>query len=96
MTQAGNGSRKKGQPGSRKVCFGIRPLTLYSEGSCFELNGEVADIENFSAFANTGLPVLREDQNDQLNVETDWKSCLYLPQNGYGEISVNPDFLVQS
>lgn len=73
-----------------------RPLTLYSEGSCFELNGEVADIENFSAFANTGLPVLREDQNDQLNVETDWKSCLYLPQNGYGEISVNPDFLVQS
>jgi hypothetical protein len=37
--------------------------------------------------------VLREDANGNLAEEKDWQKCLYLPQNGYGEITINPDFL---
>lgn len=61
-----------------------QPYSLVQAGSCFLVEATPA----LDDLRKNGLPVYRET-NGQLVEETDWQKCVYLPQNGFGEISVS-------
>lgn len=63
---------------------GYQPYSLVQAGSCFLVEATPA----LDDLRKNGLPVYRET-NGQLVEETDWQKCVYLPQNGFGEISVS-------
>lgn len=68
-----------------------RPYSLFTAGSCFLLEAAQADADKvarqLAELARTGLPVRRWG-SDGLAPVTSWRECPYLPENGYGAISV--------
>jgi len=59
-----------------------RPFVLVDAGSCFLLEGDPAPI---AGWLKDGLPLPRWAVQEGL----DWRTCRYLPENGFGAISVN-------
>jgi hypothetical protein len=86
----------------RRLYDRYRPLTLFTEGSCFLIKANAGAEDEvrkrLHALQQSGLPHCVS--RDGIIVEiTDWKSSAYVPQNGYGEISINAavfDLLSQS
>lgn len=68
-----------------------RPYSLFTAGSCFLLEAAQADAEKvahcLAELERNGLPVRRWGRNGLAPV-TSWRECPYLPENGYGAISV--------
>lgn len=58
-----------------------RPFVLVDAGSCFLLQGDKAVVE---AWQRTGLPLPSWAAAEGL----DWRTCRYLPENGFAAISV--------
>ena len=75
----------------RKLYSNYQPTTLYDAGSCFLLEAEKgkeqAVGERLAELQRTGLPHLIK-KDDRLELVTDWRRSAWLPQNGYGAISI--------
>lgn len=59
-----------------------RPFVLVDAGSCFLLRGDPAPLKDWT---RSGLPAPRWAAEQGL----DWRTCPYLPENGFGEIAIN-------
>lgn len=59
-----------------------RPFVLVDAGSCFLLQGDPAPI---AGWLRRGLPLPRWAIDEGL----DWQRCRYLPENGFGAVSLN-------
>jgi hypothetical protein len=71
-----------------------QPTTLFAAGStlriaCDDPASAGAVAGRLAKLERTGLPVMRWNDRGGLDEITDWRACAYLPQNGYGEISVD-------
>jgi hypothetical protein len=71
-----------------------RPVTLFEPGStllieCAEGAEPGAVVATLRQFERSGLPVMRWTDTGGLRAVEDWRECAHLPQNGYGEISVD-------
>jgi hypothetical protein len=65
-----------------------QPLRLVVAGSCFQFEASSELQPALDRLATTGLPVLRQDAQGFHRV-TDWSECLFLPENGFGEVTVD-------
>jgi hypothetical protein len=70
-----------------------RPYSRVGEGNCFLLSAtaanESAAARKLAYHEQSGLPVYAfDDRNGALAEVTDWEACPFLPENGFGEISV--------
>ena len=75
-----------GYLGHRRRAFGdnvIYPFVLTQPGSVFLLEGEIGEALN--GLLRSGLPVTKMVDGRPLS----WVNCPYMPENGYGEISVD-------
>lgn len=84
--------RAGGYPGLRfRNGGGYRPIILFDAGSCFSISCEQRDKDKvgvlLATLERTGLPSMRWEQQVLVPAQ-DWLSNPYVPENGYGEISV--------
>jgi hypothetical protein len=81
-----------GHHGVRRRLYGQNryyPYLLTEPGAVFLLAGgdSDADSQRLAEYVNSGLPAVRPSQAVELLT---WRTCPYLPENGYGTIVVNP------
>lgn len=71
---------------------GYRPFSLFVEGSCFLLEADEANAPSvartLAGLERTGLPAKRWNADGTLEPFGDWQVNPFVPENGYGAISV--------
>lgn len=84
---------KRRPPGGKGAAY--RPYSLFDAGSCFFLSADAASQDDVTKLldrlARAGLPVCSCDMTGaalSLLTAKDWNVCPFVPENGYGEISV--------
>ena len=69
-----------------------QPFELTEKGAVFVLKADDAGkVQTFAQrAARTGLAAIQRENGK--TKELDWRECPFVPENGYGEVTVSPDF----
>ncbi len=80
---------------ARRLRKPYRPTVIFEPGSTLLLERAAGATDDpaqaLATYLKSGLPAMRWSSATTLAEETDWTTCAYLPQSGYGQISVDDE-----